>query len=84
KAYLKVLQATAFVTVPMMGFIIVLSADFTLIFLGEKWMPIVPAMQVLACWAMVFSLNATIWPLFKAVGRPDLEMKLQALSLIIM
>jgi O-antigen/teichoic acid export membrane protein len=46
EAYLKVLQVTAFLSFPIAGLIFVLAPDFTKIFLGEKWMPMVPAMQV--------------------------------------
>jgi len=47
EAYLKVLQITAFLSFPIAGLIFALAPDFTRIFLGEKWMPMVPAMQVL-------------------------------------
>jgi O-antigen/teichoic acid export membrane protein len=84
RAYLKVLQVTAFIVLPMMGLIIVLASDFTRIVLGEKWMPIVPAMRVLAGWAAVFALISTTWPLFRGIGRPDLETKLKFASLILL
>lgn len=84
RAYLKVLQVTAFIALPLMGLIIVLAFDFTKLILGEKWMPIVPAMQVLACWASVYAINSTIWPLFRGIGRPDLETKLRFASLILL
>ncbi len=84
EAYLKVLQVTAFFAFPLMGFIIVLASDFTRIFLGEKWLPIVPVMQVLSCWGLVYSLGSATGSLFKAIGRPDLETKLQGANLVIL
>jgi O-antigen/teichoic acid export membrane protein len=47
-------------------------------------MPIVPAMRVLACWASVYAISSTIWPLFRGIGRPDLETKLKFASLILL
>ena len=47
ETYLKVLQLTAFLSFPIVGLIFVLAPDFIRLFLGEKWMPMVSAMQVL-------------------------------------
>ena len=41
EAYLKVLQLTAFLSFPLAGLIFVLAPDFTKIFLGEKWLPMI-------------------------------------------
>jgi O-antigen/teichoic acid export membrane protein len=49
EAYLKVLQITAFLSFPIAGLIFILAPDFTRLFLGEKWMPMVPAMQITGC-----------------------------------
>lgn len=46
-AYLDVLQLTAFISLPVAGGIFILAPEFTLIFLGEKWMPMVPTIQIL-------------------------------------
>lgn len=83
KAYLKVLQLSAFVSIPIAGGIFILAPEFTEIFLGEKWLPMVPAMQVLAIYGMLSSVLYP-GPVFMAVGRPDLRTKLQFLNLIIM
>jgi len=73
EAYLKVLQATAFLSFPIAGLIFVLAPDFTKIFLGEKWMPMVPAMQVLVFAGLVRSIAATTGPIFHAVGKPKID-----------
>jgi len=84
EAYLKVLQITAFISFPLAGLIFILAPDFTSIFLGEKWMPMVPAMQVLAIWGLMRSIGATTGPIFYAKGRPDLATKLQVLNLVLL
>ena len=84
EAYLKVLQITAFLTFPIAGMIFVLAPDFTNIFLGEKWMPMVPAMQVLVFWGLIRSIGATIGPIFQAVGRPKLLTYFQLTVLIVL
>ena len=82
EAYLKVLQVTAFLSFPIAGLIFVLAPDFTRIFLGEKWMPMVPVMQVLCIFGVTRSLNATTGPIFQAVGKPSILTKISLSQLI--
>ena len=77
EAYLKVLQLTAFLSFPIAGLIFVMAPEFTRIFLGEKWMPMVPAMQVLVFAGLVRSIAATTGPIFYAVGTPKIDTRLQ-------
>ncbi|MBA7480092.1 Lipopolysaccharide biosynthesis protein WzxC [subsurface metagenome] len=84
KAYLKVLQLTAFLSFPIAGLIFVLAPDFTRIFLGEKWIPMVPAMQVLVFWGLIRSIGATKGPIYQAVGKPGVATKLQFVRLILL
>ncbi len=84
ESYLKVLQLTAFFSFPVAGLIFVLAPDFTRIFLGEKWMPIVAAMQVLALWGLLRSIYATRGPIFQGVGKPNISTKLQFAQLILL
>ncbi|UCH12355.1 MAG: lipopolysaccharide biosynthesis protein [Candidatus Omnitrophota bacterium] len=84
EAYLKVLQFTAFLSFPIAGLIFILAPDFTRIFLGEKWLPMVPAMQVLVLWGLIRSIGATTGPIFYGVGRPKIITKLQLLQLFLL
>jgi O-antigen/teichoic acid export membrane protein len=84
ESYLKVLQLTAFLSFPITGLIFVLAPDFTMIFLGEKWMPMVPAMRALVVWGLIRSIGACTGPLFQAVGKPDLVFKMQFVRLILL
>jgi len=84
EAYLKVLQFTAFLSFPIAGLIFVLAPDFTRIFLGEKWMPMIPAMQALALAGLVRSIAATTGPIFQAVGKPEIITKWQPVRLFVL
>ncbi|MHA1380610.1 MAG: lipopolysaccharide biosynthesis protein [Candidatus Helarchaeota archaeon] len=83
EAYLKVLQLTAFLAFPITGLIFVLAPDFTRLFLGENWMPMVPAMQVLTLWGLIRSIGATTI-IFQSVGKPKISTKLQFARLILL
>ncbi len=84
EAYLKVLQVTAFLSFPIAGLIFILAPDFTKIFLGEKWMPMVPAMQALVGWGAIVSLIAGISPVFMSIGKPKIITKMQAIQTILL
>ncbi len=84
KAYLDVLKLIAFVSIPMAGGIFILAPEFTKIFLGDKWMPMVPAMQVLALWGLIRSIGATQGPIFQAVGKPEILTKMVSIALALL
>ena len=84
ETYLKVLQLTAFLSFPIAGLIFVLAPDFTEIFLGEKWMPMVPAMQILTLYGAIRSIGATTGPVFQGVGKPNILAKLSFIQLLMM
>ena len=84
EAFLNVLQITAFFSIPLAGFIFVLAPDFTRIFLGDKWMPMVPAMQVLCIFGVTRSFGATTGPIFQGVGKPSILTKLAVIQLVIL
>jgi len=84
EAYLKVLQLTAFLSFPVAGLIFVLAPDFTRIFLGDKWLPMVPAMQVLLFAGLLRSIAATAGPIFIAVGKPLIDTQGQCLRLLLL
>lgn len=84
EAYLKVLQITAFLSFPISGLIFVLAPDFTRIFLGEKWMPMVPAMKALVLWGLIRSIGGTTGPIFQAIGRPEKITKYLLVQLVML
>jgi len=83
EAYLKVLKVTVFLSFPIAGLIFVLAPDFTKIFLGVKWMPMVPAMQVLVLAGLFRSIAATTGPIFYAVGKPKIDTRWQIARLFV-
>jgi len=82
EAYLRTLQLTAFLSFPIAGLIFVLAPDFTRIFLGEKWMPMVPAMQVLCILGAARAIGATNGSLFVGSGNPKFDTQVAFIKLI--
>jgi O-antigen/teichoic acid export membrane protein len=81
RAYLKTFQLTAVTTAPLACIIFSLAPEFTKIFLGDKWTPMVSAMQALAFVGLLRSIAATTGPVFLATNRPALDTKLRLMQL---
>ncbi|NVM05307.1 MAG: lipopolysaccharide biosynthesis protein [Candidatus Helarchaeota archaeon] len=84
EAYLKVLKITAFSSFLIGGLIFAFAFDFTKIFLGDKWYPMVLAMQVLVLWGMIRSVGHTTVSIFQARGKPGIITKILAFQVILM
>jgi O-antigen/teichoic acid export membrane protein len=83
-AYLNVLQVLAFLIFPLAGLTIVFAEDFTRLFLGAKWLQMVPSIQVLALAGLVRSLSVTSGPLFHGTGQPQIVTKWQPVRLLVL
>jgi len=77
KAYFRILRLILAITLPIAVGIVFLAPEFTRIFLGEKWMPMVTAMQLLAVAGLIKSIVSTGSPLFKGSGYPNYEFYMQ-------
>jgi O-antigen/teichoic acid export membrane protein len=84
EAYLKVLQLTAFLTFPIAGGIFLFAPDFVIIFMGDKWIPIVPALKILVFAGLFRSLLATTGPILHAIGKPKVDTTWQMIRLLIL
>jgi O-antigen/teichoic acid export membrane protein len=79
RSYKQVLQFTALLAFPAAAGIFAFAPEFTRIVLGEKWMPMVPAMRILAITGLCRSISGP-GPLFMAIGKPKLRTRVQAVG----
>ena len=84
EAYLKVFQVITFLSFALTALILVLGPDFTRVFLGEKWLPMVTSLQILALAGLVRSVVGTTGPLFYGVGRPEIEARWEFVRLAVL
>jgi len=84
QAYLKTLQLLTFIGIPMAGGLFVLSGDFVHLFLTDKWLPIVPLMQILCLMVILNFINTPAGIVFQASGRPSIGTKISVLGVIIL
>jgi len=68
--YLRTVLITSAASVPLGGVVLVLAPEFTQLFLGSQWLPMVPAMRLLAVWGIERSIIATVPPVLLSMGEP--------------
>ena len=76
-AYKRIAGFSATLLIPAAVGIICIGPDFTRIFLGSKWMPMVPALLVLSIANLVLSIAWTGQPAFMGGGRPQAVFHMQ-------
>ncbi len=69
-AFLKSIEAIAYIVFPTAVGIFFLASDFATLVLGQQWIPAIHAMRILGIAAAIYSLIVTGGSLFYAVGKP--------------
>lgn len=82
-AYLKVLRMTAIISIPAATGMAILAPEIVMVLYGEKWMPMVPALQILCIFGAIKSIAATTGPVFNALGKPKIPFYLVSFRLIL-
>ena len=77
KAYFRIMRLTLSISLPITAGMVLLAPEFTQIFLGDKWIPMVKAMQLLAVAGLIKSVVSTGSPLFSGSGHPNYEFYMQ-------
>jgi len=73
EAFLRTFDAVSVIALPLSIGIVLLGPDFVRIFLGTKWVPIIPAMQILTIAGFLRSLVVIGHSLFRGVGLPKID-----------
>ncbi len=71
RAYLRACGAIAFITFPMMAGLAVVARPFVEVVLGERWLPVVPLIWILAPVGALQSVGTTVGQIFLAKGKSD-------------
>ena len=83
-AYLKVLTVTALLSFPIAGITYSLSPSFIKIFMGDRWIPIIPAIQILCIYGLTRAIGATMGPILYSTGMPKVQAKLSGIQLALL
>ena len=84
EGFFKTLNITSFIMIPLAGGISILAPEFTKIFLGEKWMPIIPALRILVIAGTIRALINIGGILYQGIGKPYINLKVSLIRLFTM
>lgn len=73
KTLKKVLELTYLISIPFVVGTILVSYDFVRLFLGQDWLKMVPAMQILAVEGLFRAMGKSYGQVFKATGNPRIN-----------
>ena len=82
EAFRQAFEAIMLILLPLISVMIILAPGFTIVFLGEKWGPMIPALQVLCFFGLFRSISSLFYPLHLGVNRPDIQAKIKSLDLL--
>lgn len=84
RGLLRTLALTAFLTLPAAAGLGALAPEITAVFLGRKWMPMVPAAQVMCVFGAMRAIGATFGPVYRALARVDVPLKISTAQLVVL
>ncbi|MBA7614131.1 Lipopolysaccharide biosynthesis protein WzxC [subsurface metagenome] len=82
EAFKKVFEAVMIILLPLTGLIFLLAQDFTAVCLGEKWLPMVPALKILCLLGLFRGLTNVFAALHLAVNRPNIQSRNKTIELV--
>lgn len=71
KVFLLAIRYISMIAAPFSMILITLGHDLTRTILGEKWLPMVPALQIISVYAFLRALFSNAGPLFNGIGKPQ-------------
>jgi O-antigen/teichoic acid export membrane protein len=81
-AFVQVFEAVVIILLPLTGLIMLLAQDFTLVCLGEKWLPMVPALRVLCLLGLFRSISNLFAPVQLAMNKPNIQSRNKTIELL--
>jgi O-antigen/teichoic acid export membrane protein len=82
-AYVRNLQRVALLSLPVSVGLAIAAEPVVAALLGEKWLPAVPALRILAIYAMVKPFGGVAAEALKGIGKPELNLALGVLFVVV-
>lgn len=83
RGFLASVRLVELIAVPISLGLLIAADPIIRVLFGEQWLDAIPVLRVLAIYAWVYSLGYHAGGFYKAIGRPDILLKLSILTLVI-
>ena len=83
RKFCKILDTIFSFSLPFAAVVLLLGDELIEFILGRKWLPMCVPLKALLLVMIIQTVLETCYPLFKGLGRPDIEFKVNVLQLVI-
>ena len=83
RGFLASVRFVEMIAVPISLGLLIAADPIVKVVFGDQWLDAIPVLRVLAVYAWVYSLGYHVGGFYKAIGRPDILLRLSILTLII-
>jgi O-antigen/teichoic acid export membrane protein len=83
RGFLASVRFVELIAVPVCLGLCIAAEPIVRVVFGDQWLEAIPVLRVLAIYAWVYSLGYHVGGFYKAIGRPDILLKLSLLTLVI-
>ncbi len=83
RGFLGSVRLVELIVTPIALGLIVAADPLVRVVFGQEWLDIIPILRVLAAYAWIYSIGFHVGGIYKAVGRPDILLKLSIFSIVI-
>ena len=83
RGFLASVRVVELFAVPICLGLLIAADPIVRVVFGDQWLEAIPVLRVLAIYAWVYSLGYHVGGFYKAIGRPDILLRLSMLTLVI-
>jgi lipopolysaccharide exporter len=83
RGFLASVRVVELFAVPICLGLLIAAEPIVRVVFGDQWLEAIPVLRVLAIYAWVYSLGYHVGGFYKAIGRPDILLRLSMLTLVI-
>jgi PST family polysaccharide transporter len=83
RGFLASVRLVQLIAVPISLGLLIAAEPIVRVVFGDQWLDAIPVLRVLAVYAWLYSLGYHVGGLYKAIGRPDILLRLSLLALVI-
>lgn len=83
RGFLVSVRVVQLIALPICVGLLIAAEPIVLVVFGDKWLEIIPILRVLSIYAWIYSIGYHVGDVYKAIGKPDIILKLSVFTLII-
>lgn len=83
KGFLATVRLVGLIALPLCLGMLIAADPMIRVFFGQQWLEAIPILRILAICAWIQSIGFHVGDIYKAIGRPDILLKLSLLYLVI-